>query len=62
MAVLVLYNEHAKLAIFAGPKGFEPSTSSLTGRRSNQAELRSQKLGNPDYTVKIELSTISMLG
>gem|GEM_PF-2954836 len=25
----------------AGPTGLEPATSSLTGRRSNQAELRS---------------------
>ncbi len=28
--------------LFAGPTGIEPATSGLTGRRSNQAELRSQ--------------------
>ena len=27
---------------YAGPKGLEPSTSCVTGRRSNQAELRPQ--------------------
>ena len=29
-------------ALPAGPKGLEPSTSCVTGRRSNQAELRPQ--------------------
>ena len=30
------------LVLLAGPKGFEPSTSGVTGRRSNRAELRPQ--------------------
>ena len=29
----------------AGPTGLEPATSALTGRRSNQTELRSQNRG-----------------
>jgi hypothetical protein len=37
----------------AGAKGIEPSTSGVTGRRSNQAELRPQIV----YVKKIELAT-----
>ena len=37
---------HQRRDLIAGPTGIEPATSGLTGRRSNQAELRSQSIKN----------------
>ena len=35
-----LQTKYNSLTGVAGPTGFEPATSGLTGQRSNQAELR----------------------
>src|SRR5690349_19688691 len=43
----------------AGPMGFEPTTSDVTGRRSNRAELRPHR--NPSF-YRFRLSYTTMTG
>ena len=42
---------HESSKILAGPTGFEPATSCVTGRRSNQTELR-PRMQNQRYCEK----------
>ena len=61
MRHIVTGKAHREMGFYAGPTRIELATSCVTGRRSNQAELRPQIINNDKLMDNVSRSKIILL-